>query len=401
MDSPHLAVQLPEVVSQILWHLAPYDSGPDAKQHHNITHYRDKHHLAPCLLVNRLWHECTLRHLWRHVVFEDTKTDIAAFYHFASVLANTRITLPKPLPSTSLSSTTLSSLSVSTPSFCESPSSRLTPSPSTKPLPPSPPPPTTSSIDLYRKSIRSVTLRRIKEKAMHESLAAVAHHATHLQRLELYICDHVTNACLVPFFLVQPQTHLTHVSLAGCHRVSDESIVVLARHAPDLVHLDLRACGLISDVSVMAIAQSCPWLRHLNVGRIRERSRITSQSMVMIAKHTQVTVLGLAGCDIDDHTLLALAQYRHKTLERVSVNSCSHITNRSIQCLVKSTPLDCPQLSVFEMKECHRIDDWYTVHALAERKVSLTMNDQQKYEFQEWCVRNGKNGMINTPIKHT
>ncbi|CAO3597818.1 unnamed protein product [Absidia cylindrospora] len=336
MDSPHLAVQLPEVVSQIIWHLAPYDSGPDAKQHQNITHHRDKHHLAPCLLVDRLWHECTLRHLWRHVVFEDTKTDIAAFYHFASVLANTRITLPQPLPTTSLSSTTLSSLSVSTPSFCESPPScsskstaaasheneddtnaittmsRSTPLPSTrrriitKPLPPTPPPPSTSSIDLYRKSIRSVTLRRIKEKAMHESLAAVAHHATHLQRLELYICDHITNACLVPFFLVQPQTHLTHVSLAGCHRVSDESIVVLARHAPDLVHLDLRACGLISNVSVMAIANACPQLRHLNVGRIRERSRITSQSMVMIAQYTQVTVLGLAGCDINDQTLIAL-----------------------------------------------------------------------------------------------
>lgn len=401
MTNSHLAIQLPEIVSHILWHLAPYNH-PEPKQP-NVIH-RNKRHLIPCLLTNRLWHECALRHLWRHLIFEDTQADTSAFHHFASVVSNQSI--PRPPVRTSLSSSTLSSLSVSSSSSSSSPSTCAShctiPSKST-PILPTPleasvdlsPPSTSSSpsLDLYRRSLRSLTLRRIKEKGIHESLVAVAPEVQYLERLEIYICDHVTNATLTPFF-TQPLPHLTHVSLAGCHQVSDASILALAHHVPGLVHLDLRACGLISDISLTAVAQGCRSLHHLNVGRIREKWRVTSQSIRLIAQHTQVTVLGLAGCEIDDTAIEALAQYRQGALERVSVNNCQGLTNRAIQCLLPS----CPNLSVFEMKEC-RIDAWHIVDALVEKKVSLTMNDHQKHAFQAWSLRYGKSSIITAPVK--
>ncbi|KAI8340031.1 hypothetical protein BC941DRAFT_348634 [Chlamydoabsidia padenii] len=383
-NQSHLAVQLPEIVSHILFYIAPY-SDPDSKQYSVIHRY--KRHLIPCLLINRLWHECALRHLWRHVIFENT-SDVVAFHHFASVLSNQPITKPV---ATSLSSIMLSSLSISSSSsspiepdtytssksLVESSSSSSSSSPS-------------SSLFLYRKSLQSLTLRRIKGKEIHESIVTLAPEASRLQRLEIYICDHVTNSTLIPFFF--DQSPLTHVSLAGCHQISDESILVLARHVPGLVHLDLRACGLISDVSLTAIAQSCPQLHHLNVGRIREKHRVTSQSIIKIAHLTQVTVLGLAGCEIEDDAIEALVKYRQ--IERVSVNDCKKLTNRAIRCLLPS----CTQLSVFEMKEC-RIDDWAVVDRLVERKVSLTMNDDQKYAFQAWSVRYGRNSIVSAPVK--
>ncbi|CAO3591157.1 unnamed protein product [Absidia cylindrospora] len=406
----HIAVRLPEIVSQILRYLAPYDS-PNSSQSNTVTIARSTKHLYQCLLINHLWYECALRHLWRHVVFEESTSGAESFRQFASTFANKPITNPvPPFPPISFSSSMQLSLSAdsSSPSSADSPlpcettkgprSPSLSTPLSTQPthqhaselpivsLPP--------SNDLHHKSLRSLTLRQIKGRDTTVSLATVAKHATHLQHLEIYISQSVTNESLTPFFMHNPN-RLTHVSLAGCHRVSDASILVLARHVPDLVHLDLRACDLISDISLTAIATSCPRLHHLNVGRIHEKHRITNQSIILIAQYTQVAVLGLAGCDIGDQAIFALAIHRSHALNRVSVNHCSRLTNLGIQSLSSY----CPNLSVLELKACPRINDWRTVEALVDRKVSLTLNHHQKLEFQGWSRRYGKNRVTTAPIK--
>ncbi|ORZ23464.1 hypothetical protein BCR42DRAFT_404846 [Absidia repens] len=407
----HIAVQLPEVVSQILRYLSPYDS-PNPSQSNNVFAIaRNTKHLYQCLLINHLWYECALRHLWRHVVFEENGSGAESFRQFASTFANKPITNPAPpfFPISfsspmhlSLSANSSSPSVVDSPLPCKTTKGPTSPSLST-PLstqstheqPPELPvvslPP---SNDLHHRSLRSLTLRQIKGRDTTASLAAIAKHATHLQHLEIYISQSVTNESLTPFFMHHPN-RLTHLSLAGCHRVSDASILVLARHVPDLVHLDLRACDMVSDISLTAIATSCPRLHHLNVGRIHEKHRITNQSIVLIAQSTQVAVLGLAGCDISDQAIFALAIHRRHALNRVSVNHCTRLANLGIQCLSSC----CPNLSVLELKACPRINDWRTIEALVDRKVSLTLNHHQKHQFQGWSRRYGKNRVTIAPIK--
>lgn len=432
----HVIADIPEIVDQIIWQLSPYQD--PQKSQPSIAHYNKKY-LYPCLFVNRLWYSCVVRHLYRHVLFEDSVNDSYAFQKFASTLSNTQMTLPKPLPSSSFSSSLFSFLSspstttidhrhqqqrqhhhhtdfkftlpAPASSYCKNKDfiiarrSKSSPSLSVPsiPLPPLPKPQqqqqqsssleSSKSASIYNKSLRSLTLRKIKDRSLNSILNGISQHATmtRLTNIDFYICDHLSNDALMLLFRHAYQS-LTHVSLAGCYRISDESIIMLAHYVPQLSYLDVRACGLISDVSITAIATSCSNLKHLNVGRIRERDRITSQSIMMVAEFTQVTVLGLAGCSIDDQTIIQLAKYRRHHLERVSVNNCQRLTNKSIHYLSSH----CPNLTVFEMKDCHRIHDWYTIHDLLTRNVILTLSEQQNKEYLEWFSRQPKNIIKST-----
>ncbi|KAI9307325.1 hypothetical protein BJ944DRAFT_149690, partial [Cunninghamella echinulata] len=368
----HTIAEIPEIVDQIIWHLSAYQD-PNITQA-SILHYNKKH-LHPCLFVNRLWYSCAVRHIWRHVLFEDSVHDSYAFQKFASIFSNTQMAIPKP-PSSSFSSSLFSFLSTDLPALTAPPSTQL------PPLPNHPTKLSTPSLSIYNKAIRSLTIRKLKDRSLNSMLNSIAQYATRLTNIDFYICDHLSNDALMSLFRYACSS-LTHVSLAGCYRISDESIIMLAHYVPGLIYLDLRACGSISDVSITAIATSCPHLKHLNVGRIRERDRITSQSIIKIAECTQVTVLGLAGCAIDDQAIIQLATYRHHTLERVSVNNCQRLTNKSLRYLFNH----CPNLTVFEMKDCHYITDWYIVHDLLTRNVILTLSEQQNKEYREWCDR--------------
>ncbi|KAI8391053.1 uncharacterized protein BYT42DRAFT_555424 [Radiomyces spectabilis] len=254
------------------------------------------------------------------------------------------------------------------------------------PLPPN------HHLHFYRNSLRTLFVRKLKETSINEPLMQIGRHATKLKRLDVYICDHFTDRALYPFLAHKT---LTYLSLAGCHRLTDVAVLRVSETCTMLEHLDLRACGLVSDVSISAIATRCPRLRHLNVGRIRDRHRITVRSITLIAKHTKATVLGLAGCDIDDECMRVLAHYRRAGLERVSVNNCQRLTNATIYSFIKY----CPNLSVFEMKECHLINDWEAVAELVHRKVLLTLCDRQNRACTEWAQRRGRPVDVKAPLK--
>ncbi|KAI9484641.1 hypothetical protein BDB00DRAFT_854185 [Zychaea mexicana] len=243
----------------------------------------------------------------------------------------------------------------------------------------------------YRSVLRSLTIQKVKRSTISDLLCdKIARHCNRLEHIELYICDHVKHATLAPFI---QHGQLTQISLAGCFQITDECILQVAKQCSQLEHLDLRACGLISDVSISAIAMQCRALKHLNVGRVRERHRITIKSIRLIAMHTNVTVLGLAGCQIDDECMLLLAQHRNRHLERISVNSCHRITNAAIRAYAQY----CPNLSVFEMKECHLIDDWETIVALAQREVLMTLCKQQDRACFAWTQKHGVPWVVKSP----
>jgi hypothetical protein len=237
-----------------------------------------------------------------------------------------------------------------------------------------------------------LTLRKIKERNINDPLRYVGHHAPCLNILDIYICDYVTNAALYPFL---EHGQLTYLSLAGCQRVTDDAILQVANTCPYLEHLDLRACGHVTNTSISQIALRCPQLRHLNVGRVKDRQHITDHSIELIAKHTQVSVLGLAGCDISDVSLTLLAECRREGIERISINNCYRVSNLTVQAYARH----CPRLSVFEMKECHLISDWEAVATLVQRKVLLTLCDRQNRACEEWAAKYGITLDVRAPVK--
>ncbi|CAO3686971.1 unnamed protein product [Rhizopus stolonifer] len=392
MQHPHLALHLPEILSHIFSFLVPNHTPEDSKQ-------KLCTHLFSCLFVNHTWHHYAAKIIWRNVCFEDKQYEFDTFLKFAATLKEKSamsvfeaLSITDNLPSCSSSTSTCSSFDITTPD--RDPEMECTKIVHPDHL--------MNQLELsanrihrqhhYSHSLRSLTLRKIKLKSLNEPLTRIGQSASQLVHLDIYICDHIDAKVLQPFFYHQS---LSYLSLAGCHLIADASVLQVAQNCPRLEHLDLRACGQVTDTSIAAIAQGCPRLKHLNVGRVRDREKITVASIGLIAKHTKASVLGLAGCEVNDGCMELLASYRGPGLERVSVNSCSNISNATIYAFVNH----CPNLSVFEMKECPLVDDWEAVAELVQRKVLLTLCNVQSKAFNEWARVNGKFLDLRAPLK--
>ncbi|KAI7886153.1 RNI-like protein, partial [Lichtheimia hyalospora FSU 10163] len=342
-EESHLVFRLPEVVNLIIQYLVKdYDTSSPSKSLFDWIY--------PCLLVNHLWHDCAARNMYRTLTFGQGQHDLNAFQNLVLSLSQ-ETTAPLHMSPASLAIGNKNSFPTIDPFHVDNSLSN-----SINDMEVDDP-----RLSVYRRSVRHLTLYKVKDDSVTDKLTCLSKHVRRLEHLELYICEPIIDSAVLPFVMAG---HLTYLSLAGSFQVSDKLIHAVAKHCPRLQHLDLRACSEISDDSISAIALHCPRLEHLNVGRIKERHRITSRSINLIAENTQVRVLGFAGCDLDDECMIRLAVHRNRFMERISVNNCHRLSNASIRAFAKY----CTKLSVFEMKECHLIDDWDTVAQLVERK---------------------------------
>lgn len=385
----HPVLCIPELVSLIMEHMVAIDD--DGNKNIRNTFIP----LLPCLLVNRLWHDCAATIAWRDLIFDKpcedlldpfvkTMTDTQQEDHIIQNDSNDDDDIDDKkkmqLTRRSVLSNCLEYL-MRTPSAADI-WKRKSNADLTIQL-------QQQLLSFYRKSVRSISLRKIKSDTINQHLERIAPYATRVEQLDLYICDHLQNHAVVPFFV---HGQLTHLSLAGCYRINDDVIIQAAQHCPRLQHLDVRACGRISDRAIAEVAMHCQNLRHLNVGRVRDRDRISINSIRLIALHTQVSVLGLAGCDIDDECMRILVHARHHHLERISVNSCPRISNATLRACIQY----CPNLSVLEIKECHRINDWSLIHWLQnQRRVLVTMCEKQESAANAWEAQRQQNKAQN------
>lgn len=393
----HLALELSEIVSHILSYLIESNDEQPRKRMYE--------HIQPCLLVNTLWHSCATRLMWRSLTFEDSRFEYEAFLRMICTVTNKPVTVDASwttgLPITNNNSTRRYQSQENNGYYQDHYSIDSIVFHNTNEnyfdlmehMKKNQQPMIEYHQSLYSNALRSLSLRKIKEKSLNTPLLELSQYLNRLEKLDIYICDHLVDVSLKSF--IQHNPMLTYLSLAGCNRITDDAIFDVAKHCPQLEYLDLRACGLITDRSIEAIAMNCPNLHHLNVGRVRDREKITIQSIGLIAKKTKVAVLGLAGCDMTDECMIQLAQCRGEGLERISVNNCYRITNKTVQAYVKY----CPNLSVFEIKECHWVDDWSAVAELVQRKVLLTLCDQQNRACAEWARRRGRVMVVKPPIK--
>ena len=260
--STHIALQLPEIVDLILSYLVT------PHRHDDLVCKKAYRHLYECLFVNRLWHGCAARILWHTLIFEDSKAEYETFIKFASLISDS----PVVMTSSSSSLPSAATLAIAAASIRASLSDRrddplkpqLQPNRRrrchrhqqtslsvTYPLPKflsnsfntmehdcNEDPLFIPSLDkilvrteniersnlgLYRGAIRSLTLREIKDKTDRRiPPTGWTPCPPNSERLDIYICDYVTNAAIYPFLA---HAKLAHLSLAGCHRISDEAIL--------------------------------------------------------------------------------------------------------------------------------------------------------------------------------
>ncbi|CDR36529.1 CYFA0S01e02256g1_1 [Cyberlindnera fabianii] len=164
-----------------------------------------------------------------------------------------------------------------------------------------------------------------------------------LEWIEMYIC---------PKILPTPQmlsgSLLKKLVMPGSKVVDDGFLRLVAKTCPNLEHLDLRACGLVSDAGITHLASRCKSLVSLNLGRHTHTSRITDLTLHAISIYTHIETLGVAGCAITDRGLWELALRSSDSIQRLSLNNCSEITDSSIPRILEMGYL--PNLTVLEIR---------------------------------------------------
>ncbi|KAL1915681.1 uncharacterized protein VTP21DRAFT_6440 [Calcarisporiella thermophila] len=297
--------------------------------------------LYPCLFVSRTWHAVASRVLWRELSF-DTEERLEKFFlqHYSSLQAPTLEDMDESyFPDCNKDEAEGSPWSV------------------------------IQELRLHKlKSVRPGVLESLVPRLQN------------LISLDAYICDGFQSKMIIQFALACPR--LTQVSLPGCNRITDAALLALAQHCPKLEHLDLRACDYVSDCGITFIAARCKGLKHLNVGRVARGELISDRAVEALAIGTCLNTLGVAGCSVTDNGLFALAKFRAQSIERISVNSCLRITNAGVQALA----LNCPRLSVLEIKECHLVTDMAILRELKSRRVMVEVCrvGRERYEKFTW-----------------
>lgn len=166
-----------------------------------------------------------------------------------------------------------------------------------------------------------------------------------LEWLEFYTCAGIAPS---PSLL---GSQLTKIILPGCFRVNDRTMAHIAERCPQLRHLDIRACELVTDRGIKLIAKYCPQLELLNVGRTQGGEYITYKGIKHLARQTQLSTLGIAGCHVDDRAVWELALNRGPKLERLSFNNCSLLSDFGIPKALGYMP----NLTVLEIRGCVHI----------------------------------------------
>lgn len=165
-----------------------------------------------------------------------------------------------------------------------------------------------------------------------------------LEWIEMYVCPKI-----LPTPSMLSGSLLKKLILPGSKLINDSFLKLVAKSCPLLENLDLRECMLVSDIGVMRISRSCQNLKFLNLGRHSNADLITDRSLFSISMNNpKITTLGLAGCSITDRGLWEVSTHCSNTIERLSLNKCSLLTNSSIPRIIENGYL--PNLTVLEIR---------------------------------------------------
>lgn len=153
---------------------------------------------------------------------------------------------------------------------------------------------------------------------------------SNLKRLELPDCKEITNQSLM--VIAKHLSHLEALSLSGSTKICDDGIEILAERATRLRSLDLSWCTKITDASLECIA--CDLgnsLTHLILDR---NVNITDAGLSYLATMSRLELLHIRWCpritDIGLESILSI-----ESLGYLSVAGLQQVTARSLMCLIE------------------------------------------------------------------
>ena len=121
---------------------------------------------------------------------------------------------------------------------------------------------------------------------------------------ELSISDYekITDLSLLELARLGPK--LRYLSAAKCHRLTDLGVTAIAKHC-----YNIRGCEAVSDVSLQALATNCSKLRSLDIGKCD----VTDAGLEVVSRNIPaLRKLSVRGCEmVSDRGVESVAQHCH------------------------------------------------------------------------------------------
>ncbi|KAJ0405062.1 hypothetical protein P43SY_001206 [Pythium insidiosum] len=182
------------------------------------------------------------------------------------------------------------------------------------------------------------------ERVSERSMAAIGASCPQLTALELEMCVQLGSPALrlLVTALATP-TRLRRLNLAGCHRVSDDGLLAVAKRCTRLQNVNLRGLDKLTDASVRVLTHNCLELETLDLEDVclatgavfvfdQEGDGRGVVDKMLLKQLKEITLTGCSG--LDDQALGHLA-HRAKILQTLTLSTCSGITDRGLAWLLR------------------------------------------------------------------
>ena len=138
-----------------------------------------------------------------------------------------------------------------------------------------------------------------------------------LRELSISDCEKITDLSLLELARLGPK--LRYLSAAKCHRLTDLGVTAIAKHCYKLRYLNIRGCEAVSDVSLQALATNCSKLQSLDIGKCE----VTDAGLEVVSRHIPaLRKLPVRGCEmVSDRGVESVAQHCHN-LHLLNIQDC-------------------------------------------------------------------------------
>ena len=232
-------------------------------------------------------------------------------------------------------------------------------------------------------------IRRLSLSSVHghvtDAVIAKFSACSRLERITVVGCSRVTDASLIQVIEANPSLFaldlsglllitdallkcvaktsrlLTGINLAGCIEVTDEGILALAKSCTSLRRVKLTNCTLVTDAGVRKIIDSCPWLLELdinNINHITDHAIETFPQMVPCLRE-----LRMASC-----TLLTgrgfSGHFQASALRVLDITGCATINDDALGLITRMAP----RIRNLVISRCHQVTDYGVIHIASLRR---------------------------------
>ncbi|KAL1493344.1 hypothetical protein ABEB36_011416 [Hypothenemus hampei] len=188
-------------------------------------------------------------------------------------------------------------------------------------------------------------------KISDRSLLLLAKRCPELSDLQLHGCTNITNNAL--FEIATRCTNLQHLDVTGCVKISCISINSIsdANRRMQLQYLDLTDCVIVQDGGLRIIVQNCPQLAYLY---LRRCVQITDAGLKYVPSFCSgLRELSVSDCsNVTDFGLYELAKLG-PTLRYLSVAKCDQVSDAGLKVIARK----CYKLRYLNARGCEAVSD--------------------------------------------